>query len=99
SELGPGPFPEGFERWRRSNVRPQRQKGYAIAIVTLPLGDFTPSQGRAIADLARRYTGVSLRTTVDQNLLFRWVSEADLPALYSELVAIGLGAPGADTIT
>jgi sulfite reductase (ferredoxin) len=32
-------------------------------------------------------------------LLFRWVSEADLPALYSELFAHGLAAPGAETIT
>lgn len=99
SKLADGGFPPGFEAWRRTNVRPQRQAGYAIATITLPLGDFTPSQGRAIADLARRYTGDALRTTVDQNLLFRWVSESDLPALYTELCAIGLGDPGADTIT
>src|SRR5690606_40588515 len=36
--------------------------------------------------------------TVDQSLLFRWVTEADLPALYAELAAIGIGEPGADTI-
>jgi len=97
--LAAGALPEGFAAWRRTNVLPQRQAGYFTAAVTLPLGDFTPSQGRSIADMMRRYTGNSLRTTVDQNVLFRWVSEADLPALYSELVAAGLGDAGSDTIS
>lgn len=99
SELGSGPYPPGFERWKRTNVGEQRQTGYATAAVTLPLGDFTPSQGRALADIARRYTGDTLRTTVDQNLLYRWVSLADLPLLYADLVRIGLGDAGADTIS
>ncbi|HEY8942642.1 MAG TPA: nitrite/sulfite reductase [Polyangiaceae bacterium] len=98
SALGPGPYPEGFERWKRTNVQPQRQQGYSIATVTLPLGDFTPVQGRALADIARRYTGDAMRTTVDQNLLYRWVSDADLPALYTDLAGIGLSDAGANTI-
>jgi sulfite reductase (ferredoxin) len=99
SQLAPGPFSAEFEAWRRSNVRPQRQQGYSVATVTLPLGDFTPDQGRALADIARRYTGDTLRTTVDQNLLYRWVSDGDLVKLHAELAAIGLGDPGADTIS
>ncbi|HWA72459.1 MAG TPA: hypothetical protein VG937_09000 [Polyangiaceae bacterium] len=99
SKLPERPRPAGFERWYRSNVRPQRQEGYVTATITLPLGDFTPSQGRAVADMARRFTGDSLRATVDQNLLFRWVSEGDLLALYAELDKQGLATPGADTIT
>jgi sulfite reductase (ferredoxin) len=97
--IGSGPFPEGFEAWRRSNVRAQKQDGHYMAFVTLPLGDFTSLQARGVADLARRFTGDALRTTVDQNLLFRWVSGADLVALYSGLAALGLAAPGADTIS
>ena len=99
SPLAEGTGDADFQRWVRSNVRPQAQAGYYIAIVTLPLGDFTPDQGRAIAALARRFTGEGLRTTVDQNLLLRWVSGADLPALYAELAAIGLGDAGADSIS
>ncbi len=90
---------DDFERWQLTNVQPQRQTGYVTAKVTLPLGDFTPSQGRRLADLARRFAEVSLRTTVEQNLLFRWVPEGDLPELFSELQAIGLGDAGADTIS
>jgi sulfite reductase (ferredoxin) len=99
SQLGSGPFSGEFEAWRRTNVRPQRQPGYSVCTVTLPLGDFTPDQGRAMADIARRYTGDTIRTTVDQNVLFRWVADGDLVKFHAELAAIGLGEPGADTIT
>ena len=35
---------------------------------------------------------------MDQNLLFRWVSESDIPEFYEDLKAIGLHEPGAGTI-
>ncbi len=98
SRLGPGPHPEGFEAWKATNAYAQRQEGYAVATITLPLGDLTASQMRSVADLARRYAGGHLRTTVEQNLVLRWVTMADLPALFADLVAIGLGQPGAGTI-
>src|SRR5689334_21355077 len=88
SELG-SERPPGFDAWFKSNVRPQSQAGYSTAKITLPLGDFSPLQGRAVAKIMRRYTGDTLRTTVEQNLLFRWVANGDLPALYAELVAVG----------
>ncbi|HEX3696100.1 MAG TPA: nitrite/sulfite reductase [Polyangia bacterium] len=99
----PGPLPttnlpDGFARWRESNVVPQRQDGYVMAVITLPLGDLTSEQARALADVARQYTGNTMRTTVDQNLLLRWVSEADLPAVYQALVTIDLAKPGAGSI-
>jgi sulfite reductase (ferredoxin) len=98
-----GPLPKvemkaGFARWRESNVVAQRQPGYVMALVTLPLGDLTSEQGRALADVARRFTGDTMRTTADQNMLLRWVSEADLPDVYAELSRIHLATPGAGTI-
>src|SRR5262245_47838207 len=53
---------------------------------------------RELATLARRFSGYNVRTTVEQNMVLRWVSETDLPDLYRELSRIGLGAPGAGTI-
>ncbi|MGD0674842.1 MAG: nitrite/sulfite reductase [Polyangiaceae bacterium] len=93
------PWPDGFARWRDTNVVPQRQTGYVAALVTLPLGDLTSEQGRALAAIARRFTGDTMRTTADQNLLLRWVSEADLPEVYSALARIHLAEPGAGTIS
>ncbi len=86
---------EAMRRWLNANVRPQKQRGYSTAAVLLPLGDVTSEQTRRLAELSRRFTKGVIRTTVDQNLLLRWVSNADLPALYDGLDAIGLGEAGA----
>ena len=90
--------PDGFDAWYATNVYKQRQPGYVAATVTLPLGDASADQLRALADIARRFVKDTIRTTVEQNILFRWVSEADLPEFYRAIKAIGLGAPDAATI-
>jgi len=90
--------PEGFEAWYATNVYRQRQPGYVAATVTLPLGDITADQLRDLAGIARRFVRETVRTTVDQNILLRWVSEADLPELYRALKQIGLADPNAGTI-
>ncbi|NKB66854.1 MAG: nitrite/sulfite reductase [Candidatus Latescibacteria bacterium] len=90
--------PEGFDEWQTTNVYPQRQQGYVVATIALPLGDLTSDQLRALATLCRRYVKDTVRATVEQNIVLRWVSEADLPALYSELQELGLHQSGAGTI-
>jgi sulfite reductase (ferredoxin) len=87
-----------FEAWRATNVYLQSQAGYVVATVTLPLGDITSWQMRQLADLARRFVGDNVRTTVEQNLILRWVSEADLLALYAELKRLDLALGGAGKI-
>ncbi len=96
--LPAGGRPEDFDAWFETNVRRQRQEGYAVVTVNLPLGDITSDQTRALADIARAYVGDNLRTTVEQNLVLRFVSEGDLVEIYKRLDAVGLAAPGADTI-
>jgi sulfite reductase (ferredoxin) len=93
-----GPADTEFERWRRTNVYQQKQSGYATVTITLPLGDITADQLRTLADLSRKYMRETVRTTVEQNLVLRWISEADLPALYAELKAGHLAQAGAGTI-
>ena len=88
-----------FQAWAKHNLKPQAQDGYYVAVVKLPLGDFTATQGRALADLAREYTGDSIRCTVEQNLAFRWLSGADGVAFYERLVALHMADAGAGTIT
>ena len=92
------PGSEALERWRRTNIRAQKQEGYVVATVALPLGDITANQLRSLADIARKYTKETVRTTVEQNFVIRWVSLKDLPELYNELEAVGLGDPGAGAI-
>ena len=88
-----------FERWSRANVYRQRQKGYVVVTVALPLGDLTAQQMRHLAQLARDYVGGTIRFTAEQNIVLRWVSENDLRKLYDSLRTVGLDRGGAGTIT
>ncbi len=92
------PGSEAYQRWLSTNVREQRQPGYVTATVTLPLGDISAAQLRALADAARRFLRGTVRTTVEQNIVLRWVSKADVPALFEVLDAAGLGGPMAGNI-
>ena len=93
-----GVQPKGFEQWHANNVYRQRQNGYATVTIALPLGDITATQLRTVADISRTYLKETIRSTVEQNLVLRWVSEADLPALYADLNSAALAAPVAGTI-
>jgi len=92
------PDAEPFAKWLRSNIRPQRQAGYVTVTVALPLGDITANQLRSLADIVRRFTKETVRTTVEQNFVIRWVSKRDLPELYRALDAVKLAAPGAGAL-
>lgn len=87
-----------FEMWRRTNAIKQRQPGYVAALIKLPMGDLTTPQMYALADLAEAYSNGNIRTTVNQNMIIRWVPEARLREFYEDLAAHGLADPGADSV-
>jgi sulfite reductase (NADPH) hemoprotein beta-component len=89
------PLPDTYLRWMRNNVGLQKQPGYCHVTVRLPLGDFTAGQMRVLADLAEAYGDGTMRVTVQQNVLYRWVKKESLDAFYARLTAAGLGAPDA----
>ncbi len=89
---------EKINRWLKTNVRPQRQPGYSTVTVALPLGDLTADQLRSLADILRTFTTGTMRTTVEQNFVIRWISNADLPEVFEALSAVGLGEAGACNI-
>ena len=89
---------ESFQRWVKTNTRPQKQEGYVVVTIALPLGDITANQLRSLADIARRFTNETIRTTVEQNIVLRWVSQSDLPEVHKALEAAGLADPGAGSI-
>jgi sulfite reductase (ferredoxin) len=90
--------PEGYDAWAATNVYDQRQSGYSLVTVTLPLGDLSSEQTRRLAEIARRYSGDNVRTTVEQNIVLRWVPTGKLNDVYNELKSIGLSKPGAGSI-
>ena len=99
----PGELPESsgddrYAHWLKTNLREQRQAGYVTVTVALPLGDLTSDQTRSLADIVREFTNDTVRTTVEQNFVVRWVSKSDVPALYAALDEVGLSEPGASNI-
>jgi sulfite reductase (NADPH) hemoprotein beta-component len=91
------PRPGALAAFEATNVRPQRQPGWVTVEVTLPLGDVTSAQLRAVAELARAHGDGSVRLTREQDLVLRWVRREDVAALHAGLAAAGLGRAGAGT--
>jgi sulfite reductase (ferredoxin) len=89
---------QAFQRWVKTNTRAQKQQGYTVVTIALPLGDISAQQLRAVADIARRFTKETIRSTVEQNIVLRWVSQSDLIELHKALDAAGLADPGAGSI-
>ena len=89
---------EAYARWRTTNVRPQKQFGYLMATVTVPLGDLSSAQMRVLGELARAYADGTVRVTPDQNLVFRWVNACDVRQLYKRVAAAGLALAEAGSV-
>jgi len=84
-----------FERFRAANVAPQRQRGFSTVTVKVTRGDLTPEQFRGLAQVMREYTGGYARTTVQQNLVLRWVRDEAVYEVWERLGRLGLGGSGA----
>jgi len=89
---------QAYRRWLKANTRPQKQAGYVVVTIALPLGDITANQLRSLAGIVRQFTRETIRTTVEQNFVIRWISQKDLAELYQALAAVHLAEPGAGTI-
>jgi sulfite reductase (NADPH) hemoprotein beta-component len=107
SVRGPGIVPqvvplrvhsENFLRWTATNVRQQKQAGYAIVTVATLLGDLTSTQFRLLGELAGAFGDGVVRVTMEQNAVIRWIASSDVSALYERLAAAGLARGGAGTL-
>jgi sulfite reductase (ferredoxin) len=87
-----------FERFRAANVAAQRQEGYVTVEVKITRGDLTPEQFRGLAQIMRAYAGGYARTTVQQNLVLRWVREESVYDVWRALGELGLNDAGSREI-
>jgi sulfite reductase beta subunit-like hemoprotein len=87
-----------FERFRGANVAEQKQEGFVTVEVKVTRGDLTPEQLRGLAAITRAYAGGYARTTVQQNLLLRWVRHESVYDVWKALTELGLGDPGSREI-
>ena len=88
-----------FEDWCESNVRAQRQSGYNVASIKLPLGDVKSDQFHSIANISRKYSGGRMRLTHQQNIALRWVPDRALYEVWMKLEELGLGDSGVHEIS
>jgi sulfite reductase (ferredoxin) len=88
-----------FTRFVETNVQRQRQPGFSTVEVKVTRGDLTPEQLRGLAQIMREHTGNAARTTVHQNLIFRWVRDDSVYAVWRALGELNLADSGADEIT
>ena len=87
-----------YDRWLETNVRRQRQNGYAVVTVKVPQGNLTSGQMRAVAGLARGAGDGYVRVSMDQNLMLGFIPLQNLKRVYTALRGIDLADAGAHEI-
>jgi sulfite reductase (ferredoxin) len=84
-----------YERWVATSVIRGAANGSVSAVAYAPLGDITAAQFRSLASIQREL-GADVRLSNRQNVVFRGLTEAQLPVLYARLQTIEMARPGAE---
>ena len=66
-------------------MQAQRQEGFSAVEVKITRGDLTPEQFRGLAAIMREFSGGYARSTVQQNLVLRWVRDESLYDVWQRL--------------
>src|SRR5450631_4306247 len=74
-----------YDAWLASNVREQKQTGYAAVTVTVDQGNLTGDQFRGLASLSATAGDGLLRTAINQNVVLAFLPLARLPQVYAAL--------------
>jgi sulfite reductase beta subunit-like hemoprotein len=90
---------QAFDRFVESNVQAQRQQGFSAVEVKVTRGDLTPEQFRGLGQIMRDFSGGNARSTVQQNLVLRWVRDESVYDVWTKLNELGLGDAGAREIS
>ncbi len=96
--LGSNGHGAAYERWLETNIREQKQTGYAMVTVKVPQGNLTGTQMHALAQISRSAGDGLLRVTVDQNLVLAYIPLRALPQVYNALEAVELAESGVHEI-
>ncbi|MFS4469689.1 nitrite reductase [Maribacter sp. 2210JD10-5] len=85
---------DAFEKWKSTNLVPQKQKGFVAIGIKVLLGDFYTDKARLLADLVQKYAAGELRLSLRQNILIPYVKEELVPFFYLELEKLGFTEAG-----
>ncbi len=84
-----------YQRWVATSVIRGTANGTVSAVAYAALGDITAAQFRSLASIQRELAA-DVRLSNRQNVVFRGLSDAQLPVLFARLEAIGMARPGAE---
>ncbi|HYG04775.1 MAG TPA: HEPN domain-containing protein [Chryseosolibacter sp.] len=87
-----------YDRWYKTNVFEQKQKGFFGVYVKLLLGNLPSAKAREFAEVVDQFASGELRVTVNQGYLLRFVRAESLPHLFVALDKLGLAEPGFDSV-
>jgi sulfite reductase (ferredoxin) len=87
-----------YNEWLHTNTFKQKQNGYLAVGIRILLGNIPSDKARQLIGIIKKHAADDFRITLNQGFLLRFVPEPALPSLYKELDAIGLAAPGFDSI-
>ena len=84
-----------YSRWVATSVIRGTANGTVSAVAYAALGDLTAAQFRSLASIQRELAA-DVRLSNRQNVVFRGLTEEQLPVLYARLEAIEMARPGAE---
>ena len=87
-----------YDRWHKTNVRDQRQSGYAMVTIRVDQGNLTSDQMRGVARIAADAGDGLIRVMMDQNLLLGFIPLGRVKRVYQALGELGLSGAGAREI-
>lgn len=87
-----------YDRWFRTNVFEQKQKGFYGVNVRVPQGNLSSARARQFADIIDQFASSDVRVTINQGYLLRFVRPEALRHLFKALDAIALAEPGFDSV-
>ncbi|MBM3241447.1 hypothetical protein FJZ31_34635 [Candidatus Poribacteria bacterium] len=89
---------EEFEIFKAYNVLPQKQEGYFIVGIRLPLGDIQAEKLIKLAEIADELESTEFRTSQDQNIYLCNVKSNSVYPLYEKLKELELASPYISTV-
>ncbi len=88
---------EKYNKWLKTNVFEQKQKGFFAVCIKLTNGDMKSDTARKFAAIVDKFASDDIRVTVNQGYILKYVRDNALPHLFCALDEIGFAEPGFDS--
>lgn len=90
--------PAKYERWLKTNIFEQKQKGFVAIGIRVQNGDIKTPIARKFAQLVIEAAGDDIRLTNSQGIMLRFVKVENLPYVFEKLNELGLAEPGFESV-